>query len=234
MTGQVASEEPRPISTSRQPVLPRRVSSSPSSKNSIQPPLRPSSARQSRPTISERLQPAGEADKEDRAIPQAAEIAEIEGGDHGEEVFRQHSLFLLGWPALGAANAGEHGRDMPVLAVHRLAALGEIPHERRQPPLDRADRARLRARRAGGAGGDVEPEDLGIRGQGGEVLAAGPGRIMPPVGGIGAGCVGRGCGAGVVAGGLGERGEAGGQGGGGIGRRRRGRGGDLVHDPGVD
>ena len=234
MTGQVASEEPRPISTSRQPVLPRRVSSRPSSKNSIQPPAEAVLGAAVEADDFRAPQAAGEADEEDRAIPQAAEIAEIEGGDHGEEVFRQHSLFLLGWPALGAANAGEHGRDMPVLAVHRLAALGEIPHERRQPPLDRADRARLRARRAGGAGGDVEPEDLGIRGQGGEVLAAGPGRIMPPVGGIGAGGVGRGCGAGVVAGGLGERGEAGGQGGGGIGRRRRGRGGDLVHDPGVD
>ena len=43
---------------------------------------------------------------------------------------------------------------------------------------------------------------------------------MPPVGGIGAVGVGRGCGAGVVAGGLGERGEAGGQGGAGIDRRR--------------
>ncbi len=54
----------------------------------------------------------------------------------------------------------------PVLAVHRLAALGKIPHERRQPPLDGADRARLQAGRAGGAGGDVEAENLGIRGQG--------------------------------------------------------------------
>ena len=36
-TGQVASVEPRPISTSRQPVLPRKVRSTPSSKNSGQP-----------------------------------------------------------------------------------------------------------------------------------------------------------------------------------------------------
>ena len=70
---------------------------------------------------------------------------------------------------------GEHGGDVPVLAVDRLAALGEIPHERREPPLDGADRARLRAGRAGGAGGDVEAENLRIRGQGREVLPPRPG-----------------------------------------------------------
>ena len=218
----MASEEPRPISTSRQPVFPRSVSSSPSSKNSIQPPLRPSSRRQSRPTISERLQAAGETDQEDGAIAQAAEIAEIERGDHGEEILGQDGLLLLRRAALGAADPRQHGGDVPVLAVDRLAALGEIPRERREPPLDRADRARLRAGRAGGAGGDVEAENLRIRGQGIEVLPPRPGGKMSPVGGVGAVGVWRCGGAGVVAGGLGERGEARGQGRSRIdGRRRR-------------
>ena len=123
---------------------------------------------------------------------------------------------------MGAPDAGEHGRDVAVLAVERLAALGEIPHERRQPPLDGADRARLRAGRAGGAGGDVEAENLRIRGQHKEVLPAGPGAIVAPVGGVGAVCVWRRGGAGIVAGGVGERREARGQGRPRIdGRRRR-------------
>ena len=208
----MASEEPRPISTSRQPVFPRSVSSSPSSKNSIQPPLRPSSGRQSRPTISERRRPPAKPIEEDRPIAQAPEIAEIEGGDHGEEILGQDGLLLLGRAPLGAADPRQHGGDVPVLAVHRLAALGEIPHQRREAPLDGADRARLRAGRAGGAGGDVEAENLRIRGQGREVLPPRPGVIVAPVGGVGAVGVLRRGGAGVVAGGLGERGEARGQG----------------------
>ena len=57
-TGQVASVEPRPISTSRQPVLPRSVTSRPLSSTSTQP--RPSSVWSrpaSRPTISDRRRP---------------------------------------------------------------------------------------------------------------------------------------------------------------------------------
>ena len=70
----------------------------------------------------------------------------------------------------------------------------------------------FRAGRAGGAGGDVEAENLRIRGQGMEVLPPRPGGIMAPVGGVGAVGVWRRRGAGVVAGGLGERREASGQG----------------------
>src|SRR5208283_6126535 len=92
---------------------------------------------------------AGEADEEDRAVAQAAEIAKIERGDHGEEILGQDGLLLLGRAALRAPYAGQHRRDVPVLAVDRLAPLGEIPHQRREPALDGADRARLRAGRAG-------------------------------------------------------------------------------------
>ena len=146
-TGQVASQEPRPISTSRQPVLPRSVSSSPSSKNSIQPPLRPSSAAAVEADDFRAAQAAGETDQQDRAIAQAAQIAEIERSDHGEQILGQDRLLLLRRAAMGAADPGEHGGDVAVLAVERLAALGEIPH---QAPRARrsivADRARLSGR----------------------------------------------------------------------------------------
>ena len=167
-------------------------------------------------------QAAGETDEEDRPIAKAAEVAKIEGGDHGEEILGQDGLLLLGRATLGAADARQNGGDVPVLAVHRLAALGEIPHERREAALDGADRAGFRAGRAGGAGGDVEAENLRIRGQGREVLPPRPGAKMAPVGGVGAVGVLRRRGAGVVAGGLGERREASGQGRPRIdGRRRR-------------
>ncbi len=55
-TGEIAGAPP--ISTSRQPVFPRRVTSAPFSKISIQPlPSRVCAAAQSRPTISERRMP---------------------------------------------------------------------------------------------------------------------------------------------------------------------------------
>ena len=59
--------------------------------------------------------------------------------------------------------------------------------------------------RAGGAGGDVEAENLRIRGQGREVLPPRPGVVVPPVGGVGAIGVPGGRRAGVGAGGLDER-----------------------------
>ena len=83
---------------------------------------------------------AGEADQEDRAVAQAAQIAEIKRGDHGEQILGQDGLLLLGRAPLGAADPRQYGGDVAVFAVHRLAALRKIPHERRQPPLDGADR----------------------------------------------------------------------------------------------
>ena len=116
-TGQVASEEPRPISTSRQPVFPRSVSSSPSSKNSSQPPLRPSSggSRGRRfPSASgrRRSRRGGSRGRAGRVGSPRAQ-----GRDHGQQVFWQDRLLLVGRPAMGAPDAGEHGRDMAVLAV---------------------------------------------------------------------------------------------------------------------
>jgi hypothetical protein len=47
-------------------------------------------------------------------------------------VFRQERLLLDRRPAVGAADAGEHGRDMAVPAVEGQGALGEVPGERRE------------------------------------------------------------------------------------------------------
>ena len=85
-------------------------------------------------------QPAGEAEQQDRAVAQAAEIAEIERRDHRLEVLGQDGFFLLGRPSLGAADAGEHGGDVAVGAVEGFAALRELPPQRRDPPLEGGDR----------------------------------------------------------------------------------------------
>ena len=54
---------------------------------------------------------------------------------------------------MGAADAGQQGRDMAVLAVEGQGPLGDIPGERRKATLDRGDSARL-AIRALPAGGE--------------------------------------------------------------------------------
>src|SRR5260221_13361661 len=76
--------DPRPISSSRQPVFPRRRMMMPWSTHSIHP--RPSSVwsgPQSRPVISLRAKPAGEADEEDGAIAQSAQIP-LKRFDHAD------------------------------------------------------------------------------------------------------------------------------------------------------
>ena len=83
-----------------------------------------------------------------------------------------------------AADAGEHGRDMPVADVERLAELAVAPGDSRQPPLEGGDRklgaAALDLRR------EIEPDRLGIGRRLGEALAAQPGGEHFPVGGVGA------------------------------------------------
>ena len=94
--------EPRPISTSRQPVLPEICSStppsllgsSPAGKISIQP--LPSSLwpePQSRPTISERRRAAGEAERQDGAVAQAPQV-HLERGEHGQKLVGKNRRLL--------------------------------------------------------------------------------------------------------------------------------------------
>ena len=162
--------------------------------------------RMSRPTISERRRPPAKPSsrmarsRRPRRSPRSSVAIIV------EQVLRQHRLLLLRRPAVGAADAGEHGGDVAVGAIEGFAALGEIPDERRQPPLDGGDgraawrlrvrrrrRRRYRGRRVCGSGGRAPtPWRRAQRG------------IMAPVGGVGAaGVFGR-CGLGVVAGGFGQ------------------------------
>jgi len=143
-------------------------------------------------------QPAGEADQQDGAVAQASQGAEIERRDHRLQVLGQDRFFLFGRPSLGAADAGEDGGDVAVGAVEFFSPLREIPPQGRDPPLEGGDRVGFSGDRPGGAGGDIEAQDLGIRGQGGESVAACPGRIVSPVGSVGSARVRRTRGLGVV------------------------------------
>jgi len=215
-TGQVRSDEPRPISTSRQPVLPRSVRSTPSSKNSGQPePSSESSGLMTRPTISERRRPPA---KPSSRIARSRRLRRSDGGqgvEHGHDMLGQQRLLLDGRPAVGAADAAEHDRDVAVLAVEGQGALGEVPGERREPPLDRRDSAGFSAR-AHGAGSErreIEADAFGVgeRPQV-EALAGAPAQIVAPVGGVGAVGVLRRRGARVGAGDLDQRLESCGEG----------------------
>ena len=85
---------------------------------------------------------------------------------------------------MAAADAGQHGRDMPVTDVERLADLAVAPGDSRQPPLEGGDRKLGAA--ALDLGGEVEPDRLGIGRRLGQALAAQPGGEHFPVGGVGA------------------------------------------------
>jgi hypothetical protein len=105
---------------------------------------------------------------------------------------------------------------MAVLAVEGQGPLGEIPGERREPPLDRGDRARLaaRARPAGCERGEVEADAFGVGERPRvEALAGAPAQVVAPIGGVGAIGVLRRRRAGVGARGLDQRLEPCGQGG---------------------
>ena len=65
-------------------------------------------------------QAAGEADRQDRLVAQAPQIV-VERRQHREQVVGEDRFFLDGRSAMGASNAGEHGRDVPIARVQRLA-----------------------------------------------------------------------------------------------------------------
>ena len=116
---------------------------------------------------------------------------------------------------MGAANAGEHGRNMPIACVERLAALAVMPADAGEPPLQRSATLKAGSPAAADslhAGGEIEADGLRVRGQGIEALPAQPGGKLPPIGVIGAPGVVRAGVAGVIAGLFGERGEMGGGG----------------------
>ena len=208
----MASLEPRPISTSRQPVLPRSVSRIPSS-NDFQP------ARALQRVLGAAVeaddfgaaQSAGEAEQQDRPVAHVAQIGRGQRVEHGDEVLGHERLFLRRRPAMGAAHAREHGGDVAVPAIEGEARLGETPDQRGKAAFDGGDRAPSGAR---GERGDVEADGFGI----GErprlqPLTDAPAEIIAPIGGIGAMGVLRGRGAGETSRGLDKRRQPGGQGG---------------------
>ena len=114
--------------------------------------------------------------------------------------------------AMGAANAGEHRRNMPIDCIERLAELAVTPANAGEPALQVAtetgcDRGVFRApaELLLHTGGEIEADGLRVRGQGIEALPAQPGGKLPPIGVIGALGVVRAGVAGVVAGLFGER-----------------------------
>src|SRR5438445_12884607 len=106
---------------------------------------------------------------------------------------------------------------MPIGAIHWQAALGKVPGEAGEAPLDRRDAERWQAafRLTGGAGADVETDDLARRRQRIEAFAEAPAGEMPPVLGVGVSRVFGAGGVGIACGGLDE----------GFQTRRRPRGG---------
>ena len=123
-------------------------------------------------------------------------------------MLRQQRLLLDGRLAMGAPDACEHGRDMAVLAVEGQGPLGEIPDQRREPPLDRGDGPgpAACALGAGRERREIEADAFGV-GERPEVetLAGAPAQIVAPVGGVGAVGVSGGRRAGVGPGGLDQR-----------------------------
>lgn len=60
---------------------------------------------------------------------QAAQRAAVERLQHGNKIVAQHSFLLTGRGGVRVADAGEHGGDMTVLPVKRLAALRVVPSQ---------------------------------------------------------------------------------------------------------
>ena len=65
-------------------------------------------------------QTTGEADRQNGAVAQSARII-VQRGQHGQKIVGEDRLLLHGRAPMGAANAGQHGGDMAILGVERLA-----------------------------------------------------------------------------------------------------------------
>ena len=128
-------------------------------------------------------QTAGEADRQDRPVAQAPQV-HVQRRQHGQKLVGEDGGFLRGRAGVAAADAGQHGGDMAVADVERLAELAVAPGDARQPPLEGGDRklraAALDLRR------EIEPDRFGIGRRLGKALAAQPRGEHFPVGGVGA------------------------------------------------
>ena len=169
-TGQVSGREPRPISTSRQPVLPLMVSSRPP----------PFCDRRRRISRSSRFRPRSAPGRNrGRRFPSGAGRRRSRSPRMALSRRPRRSLSSVpAWraarrrrsppsgPAVGhgAADAGEHGRYVAVARVERFAELAIAPANPREPALQRGDgRSRVRVR-AVDAGGEIEADGLRVGG----------------------------------------------------------------------
>lgn len=117
-------------------------------------------------------QAASEANEQHGPVANAAQRSPIERFQHGDQLFRQDRFLLARRGGMPVADASYDGCDRPVLAVQWHAALRTVPADGGEAPLDGRHGVRLVVARrrakgtAGGAGGDVEPDDFWIRGGG--------------------------------------------------------------------
>ncbi|MBB2842463.1 UNVERIFIED_ORG: hypothetical protein GGE64_006258 [Rhizobium etli] len=167
----MASDEPRPISTSPAALSPHR------DDHALVKNLDPAAAflrlvaADVEPDDLGTPQPAGKTDQQHRPVAQSPEGAAGQRLQHGDQVFGQRRFLLAGLRGVGVADRGEHSSDMAVLSVERCATPGIIPGQRRKSPLDRLTEFDLRpaivARGGdpvtpGGTSGDVEADRLWV------------------------------------------------------------------------
>ena len=162
-TGQVSGREPRPISTSRQPVLPEICSSTPPSLLRILAgridldPAAPVLALAGAAVEADDLgaaQRPGEAERQNGAVAQAAQV-HLERGEHGQELVGEDRRLLDRRASVLAANAGEHRRDVAVAGVERRPELAVAPADPGEAALERRN-----ARAGLGLRGEIESDDL--------------------------------------------------------------------------
>ena len=150
-------------------------------------------------------QAAGETDRQNRPVAQAPQI-HLQRRQHGEKFVGEDGGLLQGRAAVAAADAGQHGGDMAIADLERLAKLPVAPGDAGQAPFEGGDRQFRPA--AFDLRSEVEADRFRVGRRLRKTLAAQPGGELPPVGGVGAlGVVGLG-GAGVGLGGLGQRRQA--------------------------
>ena len=136
-TGQVASEEPRPTSTSRHPVLPRKVISRPLSED-----FNPAAsvlclvACKVKASDFRTTQTTGKADQQHGPVAHTAQGPPVQCLKHRDQVFRQQRLFLTRRRGVAVADAGHDSGDGAILAIEHHAALGTVPADGSQAPLD--------------------------------------------------------------------------------------------------
>ena len=104
----------------------------------------------------------GEADRENGAVAQAAQV-HVERPEHGQELVGEDRGLLCGRTAVAAANPGKNGRYVAVPGVERLAELAVMPANPGETALERRDAGAISPMpEAVGAGGEVKSNCLRV------------------------------------------------------------------------